>query len=93
MAELKPLTVITAIDGEAWESGSCDVVSATDAEAREKLLADALKACVNIMIIKRRVASDAATVEDLNYIFSGKDYKAENRACDLLAQFDAEEHQ
>jgi hypothetical protein len=69
------------------------VVSYDAVQVREAALAAALKECVNALTIFRRFDSTFSlkTKEDLEFLWSKKDYAAQENACRLLAQIGAEE--
>jgi hypothetical protein len=69
------------------------VVSYASVQTREAALVEELKECVNALMITRRLNSGSPlkTKEDLEFLWSKKDYAAQENACRLLAQIGAEE--
>ena len=68
------------------------VVSYASVQTREAALVKALKECVNALMITHRLNSGSSlnTKEDLEFLWSKKDHAAQENACRLLAQIDAE---
>ena len=68
------------------------VVSYDAVQVREAALVEALKECVNALVINHLVNAGSSLIakEALEYLWSKKDYVAQRNACRLLAQIDAE---